>query len=93
MAQLFLVSLLEVEAAVVQGLVVVLLEDLGEERLHLQLHPAPLLVLLVQACQHHLDGDPGILLQQLHYLGACVTCTPQGKDAGYQSGIWSDRWQ
>ena len=67
-AQLLLVCLLEVEAAVVQGLVVVLLEHLGEQRLHLLLHLAPLLVLLVQACQHHLDGNTWILLQQVYNL-------------------------
>jgi len=74
-AQLLLVSLLEVEAAVVQGLVVVLLEDLGEEGLHVLLHLAPLPVLLLQPAQDHRDGRPWVLLQQVYNLVSLLTCS------------------
>jgi len=74
-AQLLLVSLLEVEAAMVQGLVVVLLEDLGEEGLHVLLHLAPLPVLLLQPAQDHRDGHPWVLLQQVYNLVSLLTCS------------------
>lgn len=77
MAQLLLVCLLEVEAAVVQRLVVVLLEHLGEQGLHFLLDLAPLLILLVQTRQHHLDSHAWILLQQVYYLCTSITCTCQ----------------
>ena len=69
-----LVCLLEVEAAVVQGLVVVLLEDLGEQRLHVLLDLPPFAILLLQTRQHHWDGCAGVLLQQIHNLRALLTC-------------------
>ena len=69
-----LVCLLEVEAAVVQGLVVVLLEDLGEQRLHVLFDLPPFAILLLQTRQHHWDGCAGILLQQIHNLRALLTC-------------------
>lgn len=78
-AQLLLISLLEVEAAVVQGLVVVLLEDLGEEGLHVLLHPAPLPVLLLQPAQHHRDGHAWVLLDQLYNLVSLLACSKRKK--------------
>ena len=78
MPQLLLVSLLEVEAAVVQGLVVVLLENLGEEWLHVLLHLAPLAILLLQAGQHHRNRHSWVLLQQVYDVVTRVsTCTQQ----------------
>ena len=77
MPKLLLVGLLEVEAAVVQGLVIVLLENLGEERLHVLLHLTPLPVFLLQAGQHHRDCHTWVLLQQVNdvvtRVSACTT--------------------
>ena len=84
-AQLLLVSLLEVEAAVVQGLVVVLLEDLGEEGLHVLLHLAPLPVLLLQPTQHHGDGHPWVFLQQVYNLVSLLTCSKGQKQQKSES--------
>lgn len=79
-AQLLLICLLEVEAAVVQGLVVVLLEDLGEQGLHVLLYLTPLPILLLQPGQHHRDGHPWVLLQQVHNLSALLTCKSKARN-------------